>query len=64
MAYAKTTYEGNDHASPGFYKVTYLVNETNTRLTRSFDSEYLARKFVNKLKFSKRCTLLSCPLFS
>lgn len=62
MGFAKTTYEGNTHA--GFYNVTFLVNATGARLTRSFDSEYLARKFVNKLKFSKRCTLLSCPLFS
>lgn len=47
----------------GNYKVRYLINTSQTMLTRTFSSEYLARKFVNKLKHSKRCTLISYPLF-
>lgn len=47
----------------GFYKVIFLVNATKTRVTRKFSSPYLARKFVNKLRYSKRCTLLAYPVF-
>lgn len=43
------------------YEVTFLVLESNTEVTKTFDSEYLARKFVNKLKHSKKCRLLSYP---
>lgn len=45
----------------GAYKVTYTVNATKDKLTRGFPSPFEARKFVNKLKFSKRCTLVSYP---
>ena len=45
------------------YEVTYLVLESNTEVTKSFDSEYKARKLVNKLKHSKKCRLLSYPYF-
>lgn len=47
----------------GLYEVTFLVNATEARVTRRFDSPYLARKFVNKLRYSKRCTLLAYPVF-
>ena len=47
----------------GYYKVTFIVNATRQKLTRSFDSEYQAYLFVNKLRYSKRCTLVSYPLF-
>lgn len=47
----------------GYYKVTFIVNATRQKLTKSFNSEDMARKFVNKLRYSKRCTLLSYPLF-
>lgn len=57
-----TTYADNCHAGAGFYRVTYIVNKTNEKLTRSFDSPYLAKQFVNKLKYSKRCRLVSAPL--
>ncbi len=60
---AKTIYADAADDSLGFYKVTFIENETRRVLLRSFDSEYLCRKFVNKLKHSKRCTLLSSPLF-
>ena len=57
-----TTYANSEELA-GFYKVTFLVNKTNEKLQRSFDSPYLAREFVRKLKHSKRCTLVSAPLF-
>lgn len=62
MARSQTCYADADVGS-GYYKVTFFVNQTGAKLTRSFDSEYLAWKFVNKLKYSKRCTLISYPLF-
>lgn len=57
------TYYANHDQGTGYYKVTFIVNATREKLTRSFDSEYLAYKFVNKLRYSKRCTLVSYPLF-
>ncbi len=58
----QTCYTGND-TNAGYYKVTFIVNDTRQKLTRSFDSEYKAYLFVNKLRHSKRCTLTSYPLF-
>lgn len=55
-------YTGIEHVS-GAYKVTFLVNESNTKLTRGFDSKYLADKFANKLRHSKKCTILSYVSF-
>ena len=46
----------------GFYEVIFLVNATKTQVTRKFSSPYLARKFVNKLRYSKRCTLVVYPI--
>lgn len=43
-------------------KVTF-INERGNHVTKTFDSEYLCRNFVNKLKHSKRCVLVSYPLF-
>lgn len=60
---SETCYSEND-TGEGYYKVTFLVNASRVKLTRSFDSPYLARKFVNKLRHSRRCTLLSHPLFN
>lgn len=45
------------------FEVTFIVLETKTEVTKKFDSEYLARKFVCKLKHSKKCRLLSYPYF-
>lgn len=45
------------------YEIIFLVLENKTQVSKSFDSEYKARKFVNKLKHSKKCRLLSYPLF-
>lgn len=52
-----------DEASQHYYNVTFIVKETGATLTKGFDSEYLAYKFVNKLRHSKRCILVSYPLF-
>lgn len=41
------------------YNVTFIVKSSSEVLTKSFDSPYLARQFVNKLKHSKRCSLIS-----
>lgn len=41
-----------------------FLNERGVRCVRVFDSEYLCRKFVNKLRYSKRCRLISYPAFS
>lgn len=51
-----TTYETEENL--GYYKVTFL-NENGVRLVRGFDSVYLARQFVNKIRKSSRCTLVS-----
>ena len=51
-----TTYETEENL--GYYKVTFL-NEKGIRLVRGFDSPYEARKFVNKIRKSTRCTLVS-----
>lgn len=45
------------------YEVTFLVLKSKTEVTKTFDSEYLARKFVYKLKHNKKCRLLSYPYF-
>lgn len=63
MERAKTSYARENECPVGMYNVTFLVNETRERLTRSFDSPVFAKEFVRKLKHSKRCTLLSFPLF-
>lgn len=47
----------------GDYDVTYIVNETGAKLTRSFDDALACLRFVNKLKHSKRCTLIAYPFF-
>lgn len=61
MAGIETCYA--DEVSRFYYEVTYIVNATGTKLKRSFDSPYLAWKFVNKLRHSKKCTLVSYPYF-
>ena len=47
----------------GAYEVTFIENKTKKALLRTFDygEELLCRQFVNKLKHSKKCTLLSYP---
>lgn len=43
-------------------KVTFIVNESGLRVTKEFDSEWMCRKFLNKVKHSKRVVLVSYPL--
>lgn len=48
---------------PGFCDVVFISNDTGRKLVRQFESLYLARKFVNKLRHSKKCVLVSYPDF-
>lgn len=41
-----------------------FIDENGKRVTRTFDSEFRCRKFVNKLKHSKKCVLVSYPNFN
>ena len=43
------------------YKVIF-INERSQRVEKFFDSLFLCRKFVNRLKHSKKCKLVSYPL--
>ena len=47
----------------GYYKVRFRVNESGVVVEKGFQSLYNARKFVLRLKHSKKCTLLSYPNF-
>ena len=44
--------------------VTYIVKKTGRVIKKEFDSEFLCRKFVNKIKHSKVCELVSYPVFN
>ena len=44
---------------PGHYKVTFIINKSGDKLTRAFDSEYQMKKFINKLRHSRKCQLVS-----
>lgn len=59
-----SSYAPSVQPDDGLYKVTYMVNNTGVKLTRSFMSPFSARKFINKMKYSKHCTLISYPIFS
>lgn len=50
-----------EETSPGFYDVVFIANDSGRRLVRNFNSPWAAMKFVNKLKHSKRATLVSYP---
>lgn len=45
------------------YVVTFLVIESNTRVSKGFDSAYKCKNFVNKVRHSKKLRLLSYPYF-
>lgn len=55
---------GADKTPPYEYNVTFIVGETGKKLIRSFESELMAYQFTNKLRYSKRCILVSSPLFN
>lgn len=59
-----TYYSREIQSLSGKFNVTFLVNASREKLTRSFDSQYQARVFINKLRHSKRCTLISYPIFN
>ncbi len=44
--------------------VRFLVVDTDTVVEKHFDSMYHCRNFVNKMRYSKKCKLLSYPNFS
>lgn len=44
------------------FKVVYRVLSTGVDVTKTFASPYLCRKFVNRLKHSKKCSLISYPI--
>lgn len=44
-------------------EVIFLVIKSGERVSKIFTSEYECRKFVNKLRHSKSCQLVSYPLF-
>lgn len=43
------------------FEVTFIVKESGRKVTKEFESAYLCRKFINKLRFSKRLLLISYP---
>ena len=45
------------------YEVTFLVLESGERVTRTFKNYLECKRFCNKLRYSKRCRLVSYPLF-
>lgn len=46
------------------YTVVFRTVHTGITLRRRFDSMYLCRNFINKLKHSKRVVLVSYPILS
>lgn len=42
------------------FEVRYMVNESGVIVTKAFKSEHECVVFINKLKHSKKCTLVSC----
>lgn len=44
-------------------RVVFQVVKTGSFVEKTFDSEYLCRKFVNKLRHSTRCRLVTYPNF-
>lgn len=43
--------------------VTFIVLESGARVSKHFDSYYRCRNFVNKLRHSSKCRLVSYPSF-
>jgi hypothetical protein len=43
--------------------VVVFLNESGVKVAKTFDSAFYARKFVQRLNHSKKCRVLSCPLF-
>ena len=45
----------------GDFDVVFIVKKSGAKLVRQFTSPFLAMEFVNKLKRSKTCMLVSYP---
>lgn len=43
-----------------YMDVCFIINATGEKVTKFIASYYEAEKFVNKLRHSKKCTLVSC----
>ena len=44
------------------YTVRFLVKATGQVVEKTFREHYLCQKFVNKLKYSKKCSVISAPM--
>lgn len=44
------------------FEVVYKVLKSGVVVTQKYDSPFLCRKLVNKLKRSKTCQLISYPI--
>ena len=44
-------------------RVVFQVIATGSYVEKTFSSEYFCRKFVNKLRHSNRCRLVTYPNF-
>lgn len=45
------------------YEVILMNLKTGERFTKTFESLFLCRKFVNKCKYSRKVKVISYPLF-
>lgn len=45
------------------FTVVYRIRATGVTVTKRFDSPYLCRKTVEKLRRSRKCELISYPFF-
>lgn len=43
------------------FTVEYIINSSKIRVTKTFKSIVSCRNLVNKLRHSKKCTLISYP---
>lgn len=44
------------------YKVKYIVLATGAVIEKEFRELYHCRVFLNKIKHSKKCRVISCPI--
>ena len=58
-----TENKDSENQYDGFYEVVFIDNSTGEKLSRKFWSLYQAEVFVNKLRHSRKLTLLSYPNF-
>lgn len=45
------------------YKVVYRIKASGVEVTKTFESPYLCRRLVIKLRHSRKCELVSSPYF-